>query len=350
LAIAAASVWRLSSAATVQNLRFEDTDTSSGNIGGIIYWETEVSASSYVEGTSVRASHYNVYLSTDSSGTTKVLLGVVDGGAWTSFLSVPGGTDISTSSYEYILVYLEDSSATESDVAFIRILDDPNTRTYYATVVGITAAKNAKAALVTNDDTQGPLTTIREVATVVYNGGTVDTTDFDFTYHYYSSTSVFLLTFPSDRTITTIGTSLNTFTTSAPFEIVHTGNSHGDTSYRLATLQASSLLGGLMSWRADIDVGKSLAKSAVTNGIAYSATIDRDGYVRIQSKSAQDTTMQALTDVFMGYETVSFSSELGTTTANFANIDAACTETTARCYQVSNDLSHIECVPLGELR
>mmetsp|Transcript_28011 Transcript_28011/g.64650 ORF Transcript_28011/g.64650 Transcript_28011/m.64650 type:complete len:357 (-) Transcript_28011:137-1207(-) len=342
-------VCRIASAVSVQNLRFEDTDTTIGTIGGIVHWETEVSSSSYVEGTSVRALNYNVYLSTDNSGTTTALLGTVHGGAWTSDLTVSSGTDISTASYQYILVYLNDGSS-DSDVAYIRILDDSDTRTYYVTVVGITNAKNAKTALVTNEDTQAPLVTIREVATVVYNSGAVDTTGFDYAYHYYSSTSVFLLTFLSDRTVTTIGTSTSSYTGSAPFEMVHAGNSHGDTSYRMATLQTSSLLGGLASWRADLDVGRSLAKSAATNGVAYATTIDRDGYVRIQSKSAQETTLQNLADVFMGYETVTFSTDLGTTTANYANIDSAVTETTATCYQVSATDGDIECVPLGELR
>mmetsp|Transcript_59933 Transcript_59933/g.111070 ORF Transcript_59933/g.111070 Transcript_59933/m.111070 type:complete len:357 (+) Transcript_59933:121-1191(+) len=347
--VLASGACEITSAASVQNLRFEDTDTTVGTIGGIVHWETEVSSSSYVEGTSTRALDYNVYLSTDSSGTSTALLGTVHAGAWTSDLSVSSGTDIATSSYLYILVYLNDGS-TDSEEAYIRILDDSDTRTYFVTVVGITNAKNAKTALVTNEDTQAPLVTIREVATVVYNSGTVDTTGFDYAYHYYSSTSVFLLSFLSDRTVTTIGTSTSSYTSSAPFEIVHTGNSHGDTSYRMATLQTSSPLGGVASWRADLDVGRSLAKSAATNGVAYAATIDRDGYVRIQSTSAQETTLQDLTDVFMGYETVTFSTDLGTTTANYANIDSACTVSTASCYQVSATLGDIECVPLGELR
>jgi hypothetical protein len=131
-----------SARAQVRYLRFVDEDSTSGKMGGHIYWDIPATGDDGID--------YAAYLATDATGTSKTQLPLgsahdLPGGAAVSSFPVP--MDTAYGSNTHIVVYEKaHGTGTLSNIAAICIVDNPDgfVRTVYATMTGYTKANDAR--------------------------------------------------------------------------------------------------------------------------------------------------------------------------------------------------------------
>jgi len=327
----AGATFLLSVAAQVRNLRFYDTDSVTGSIGGTVYWEQPSSGTSGVKS-------YAVFLATDENGTDEVqLYSDTRVGAWTTAFTFPSGYDIvSNASYSHLLVYLRSSNSSLVDPASICLFDNPTDyeRTVYFTTLGYSAATSAKTALVAGCYAQEYLITVDMVATAVWGSDSVNTTSLDWTDDA-SSTAAFEVSFSTGRNFTDVESEIASHVVDAPVPAVYTG-SGSDATYSLGKVQATSIIGGILPSRPDTDIGASLAKQYVELQLASAVTMNKKGWLHITSAATAEVGVQELTDVYFGYVTTTFEAMSGGSTT-LSDIDTYVTATTPQCWQVSGD-------------
>lgn len=326
--------------AQVLNLRFTDEDTTTGKIGGTIYWEKPTGGDDGYT--------YRVCLSTSTGATCPQQLPIsgsydLAGGAGTSAFPVPSNTAIG--SYTYILVFLRNTAGTISNQASIFIQDNPTSvaRTVYVTTLGYTKANNARTALVTAGHTNYNDITLEMVATAKWDTGTsaVVETVFDDVSEE-SSTAAYLLTFPTGATLTSIDSTITSYITDAPLKAVYTGTGAA-TAYSHGVIQAASVLDSFVPNRPDPDIARYIARSCVHFGVAGAAMANRAGYVRIHTKATAQTAVKQIANMYINTDAVTFL-DMGAASADLTAISTAVTQTQAQCYQVTGTDSLPSCI------
>jgi len=328
--------------AQVLNLRFVDEDTDAGQIGGTVYWDKPALGDA--------GSDYAVYMATnDCSGSctkTQLTGGSLPGG------DMPGGADVTdfpvatntaTGGKTHIVVYMKaHGSGTESNVAAICIMDNPGlVRTVYFTTTGYTKANNARTALVTGCHASYHTMTVEMVATAKWTGSAVQETTFD-DVNEWSTTASWQLSFQTPSTFADVATAINSYVSDAPLPAVFTGTS-SDAAYSLGVIQAASVIDNFVPNSPDPDIARYIARSCVKFNVAGAVTVNRAGYVRIQTKTDKQTAVKQMANVYLNTDAVSFVA-MGGASGTLTAIAAGSTQSTALCYQVTGADSQPSCL------
>jgi len=356
--------------AQVQNLRFDDTDAVTDQIGGIVHWEQPLAGISGI-------ASYAVYLSTtSSSGGTETKVGNdLAVGAWTSDLvitatAIPAGAS-------YLLVYTRDTAGTldTGTVAYVCLKDlqgggsSGYARTIYFTTLGYANAYNAKQYLSGSSScaAQAHRIDISMVATVYYDsGGTAITVQaFDDTTgqgdactansdctgshectgnQCQSSTAAFLVSFPTGDDFTTTVSALTTggYLGSAPVPPFYTGEGASGSGYSLGDIDVSSSMDGFAPTKPDLDIGRYMANTLVQFQLALAGIVDRVGALRLLTLTGKETPVGEVANVWMGYRTATFT-DMYASTATLSYATSYVTSTQAQCWQVTSDRSQPSC-------
>jgi len=307
--------------AGVRNIRFVDTDATVGTLGGDVLWDRPLVGYDDILS-------YTVSLSTDGA-TAGAFLGRVLAGQYTSQLSIAG---VSLGSNTHIVVS-EHRSTGDSNLRSACFIDQPpgSVRTVYATTVGWTAADAAKSDLISSCAANYYDIQISMVATLaaVAGGGSINIsqTAFDDATEQ-SETAVYLLVFQTGKSFSDVEGVLTTHTSSSPVPAVHTGTG-ADTNYALATQSAYSSYDNFVPSRSDPDIGIQFAYSCIKFLAASHAFVTREGDVRLFTKTAPQSAITSISDIFFGYSPTTYE-VMGLATGLQASIDAQATATSSQ--------------------
>lgn len=324
----------------VRHLRFVDEDSTTGEIGGTIYWDIPAAGDA--------GFNYVAYMSTSNNGATKTQLQPEGSGA----SNLPGGADVSAfpialntaiGSNTHILVYMQDAAGALSNEVFICIIDNPDgfVRTIYATTTGYTKANGARTALVSGCHASFESISLEMIATAKWTGSEVEETVFDDA-NEESATAAFLLTFPSGSAYSAVESAISSYVGDAPLPAVYTG-SGASTSYSLGVIQAASALDDFVPNRPDPDIARYIARSSVHFKVAGAVIVTRSGHVRIQTEADKQTGVKQMANVYLNTDAVTFS-DLGAASATLTAIAAGSTAAQAQCYQVTGTDSLPSCL------
>lgn len=320
--------------AQIQNLRFDDTDTNTGSIGGIAYWDRPAAGDSTIIS-------YRVFIAEDAAGTNEVQVGnEVLAGAWTSEVDIPANT--ASSGKTHLLVYLVDSTGKRNP-ASICLQDNPTgfARTMYVTTLGYTKAANLKIALVAACHANEHRIKIEMVATAKWSGSAVQETDFD-NADENSATAAFSVTFPTGTSMSNMETAIASYVDDAPLPTVSTDSINTAGNYRLGMVQVASEIGPFVPVQPEPDMGRSFARSCVEFSVASSAMVNRVGEVRIQTRADKEPAVTAMIQIFQSWSTPTYENlDAGTSALNA--IDARATASSAACWQISGVMHHADC-------
>lgn len=331
-------------AATVQNLRFSDTDTDSGELGGYVRWEADPSPPAGL-------THYRVFLATasDGTGTNTQVQTDVTAGAYSSVLDMTANT--AKGSNNYLLVY-EVISGLLKNIASIYVFDNPTNfvTTMYLTTLGYTKASNAKAALVTGNHAAKADITVQQVVTLKWDGSSAVTeTAFDDAAPDTSETAAWAVIFQTSSTKSTVDTAMASYVTSAPLDLFATGTG-SDSTYSLGTLQVTSKFGAQVALPSDTDgdvpepiTAQYMARSLIDYSLAYAAMITRNGDMYVQTAATAQIGANGIANVWMGWPTTGTQFTFVDMSADTAITTRVGSTTTGQCWQISNDHLQPDC-------
>mmetsp|Transcript_106606 Transcript_106606/g.188770 ORF Transcript_106606/g.188770 Transcript_106606/m.188770 type:complete len:357 (-) Transcript_106606:21-1091(-) len=328
--------------AQVQNLRFYDTDTDANKVGGSVIFDLPAAGHANIATYSLRfasncddATCRNGQIAIGCTGSYEV--STLKAGAWTSVLPVGPDKDISTgcsgACTHMILRPLDHAGQNTNQDACVRIFDNPSGygRAYTLTVAGQSNAQTWKEELVKDGLTQEFFVDMEMVATAKWDSGTSSVVETDFGA---ANTAIWQLSFSSPATEVQVTTALTARGLNPYLPVAWTG-AGASTNHGLGTGQVNSVLGGHNPIRPDPDVARHYVRSCIRLQIAYAATVNWKGDVRVftTSTAGTQTGIQDVADVYMGYESFSFSNA-GYDSSGLTSITGHVTSTAANCEQV----------------
>lgn len=283
--------------AQVRNLRFQDTDTDANQVGGSVIFDVPAAGH---ENIAAYALYFRTCTDDSKCMNGQVATGCGGGslattmkaGAWTSVLPVGPNKDISTGCggggtspcTHLVIKTLGHSGQDTNQDACVRIFDDPSgyARKYTVTVAGQSNAVTWRNALVTNGHVQEFFVDIEMVATAKWDSGSSAVVETDFGA---ANTAIWQLSFSSAATDAQVTSACPT---SPYLPIAWTGGG-ASTGHGLGTGQVKSVLGDHNPIRPDPDVARHYVRSCIRLKIAYAATVNWKGDVRIFTTSVSGT-------------------------------------------------------------